>query len=118
MTARQITVHDRTERVTFAAAFEAVRSDSGHSLGWATISTDEFTLRFPLIVHEQSGHVYPVNDWQAPFGWVDLADPVSVERLATTGQGTFQRDRTGRLTESWRKFADGHAVRINRDGSL
>jgi len=74
---------------TFAADFAPVRRIGASSLGWATVTTDDVTLRFPAIVDAKYRRVLTVRDWQAPWGWLDLSDPHDVITLGQTGAGQF-----------------------------
>jgi len=88
----QITSH--LDGKTHAADFAEVRRSNRLRLGWATVHTDDCTLRFPAILLQSAtaaGYtVYTVSDWQAPqstFG--DLSDPVDWAVLCHTGSGKF-----------------------------
>lgn len=100
----KITIKDHADKGTIhTAEFEPVRKAGDKTLGWATVSTDDVTLRFPAIVDAKYGRVITVSDWQAPWDNTDLADPTVYGEMVKTGQGTFLTE-AGNPSDAFRAF--------------
>ena|ERR1700744_426141 len=75
----------------YDAAFDPVRSVSYYTIGWATVTEDGYTLKFPAILSRKFSNVYTVSDWQAPASVFaeDLADPEQIAEQISNRQGSF-----------------------------
>ena len=89
------------------AEFEPVRTIRSLTIGWATVATDDVTVRFPAVVHGPTREMVTVRDWQAP-DWrdCDLSDRRAVREMLKTGAGQFMRPGTYNDSIMARHFAN------------
>jgi hypothetical protein len=101
----EVDIRSKMDNETHRAEFEPVRKVRDSELGWATVTADDCTLRFPAIVYRGGEWVVTVNDWQAPwFGEIDLANPEGVRELLRTGSGSFVNPATGNKSDIPKHF--------------